>query len=556
MARSVLLAVAVAALAAATAARAATPYADRVLVTPGLAGYWSLDEVSGPLAADLRTTGAGLHDGAVQTGAPPLVGEGRSARYDGRHAATVVPNDPRLNPARAVSVEAWVRPDALRHAATVVGKRGQYALGFTRDGTAVFRVWLRGRVARLTTGPKVVAAGRTTHLVGTFDGAAQRVYVDGRQARARPVRGRLDKQPVPLVLGGGLDGRLDEVAVYDSALAPAAVRAHVPTTCATRSLPIGLAAWWRPPCWRPYRAGGAFNQPLRPGAPLAPGSPETVARLAGRGGPEMIYGLPRATSDPAHSAADFQHPLYEGEWLDPATRVRCTSHPCGQLAAKRVPLPPGALPAGGTDGHYAVLDDDTGAEYDLYRAKLPARASGGGFTSPADGLAWGLGSDATAAHFGLAAGVVRAPELAAGEVDHALFLLVDCTQGVVAPAAGLGSECPGGPPMGARLALDMSDREIDALPVPAWKRGVLRALARYGGYIGDTGASGHAAFEVAMESGETYTSLGGPDLIGDEWASQGGGERFNNYRYFDLASGVDWRGRLRVIDPCVAARTC
>jgi hypothetical protein len=181
-------------------------------------------------------------------------------------------------------------------------------------------------------------------------------------------------------------------------------------------------------------------------------------------------------------------------------------------------------------------------------------------TSPSDGLGWGLGSDATAAHFGLAAGVVRAPELAAGEIDHPLFLLVNCTEGFVAPAEGLGAPChragAGAPPMGARLRLDMSDREIAALHAPAWKRGVLRALARYGGYVGDTGASDGAAFEVAMESGETYTSLGGPDLIGELWARVGGEHRFGNYRYFDLAAGVDWRARLRVVDPCVASRTC
>ena len=110
--------------------------------------------------------------------------------------------------------------------------------------------------------------------------------------------------------------------------------------------------------------------------------------------------------------------------------------------------------------------------------------------------------------------------------------------------------------MGTRLRLDMSDGEIAALGVPAWKRGVLRALARYGGYVGDTGASDQAAFEVAMESGETYTSLGGPDLIGDLWAQVDGEHRFDNYRYFDVGGGVDWRTRLRVVDPCVAARSC
>ena len=76
-------------------------------------------------------------------------------------------------------------------------------------------------------------------------------------------------------------------------------------------------------------------------------------------------------------------------------------------------------------------------------------------------------------------------------------------------------------------------------------------------YVGDTGASSDSVFEVALESGETYTSLGAPDLLGRFWASVDGSDahRYANYRYFDIGSGVDWR-RLRVVDPCVAVRAC
>src|SRR3954463_11010896 len=122
------------------AARAAPPYADLVVADPSLAGYWAFNEPSGPFTADLRTTGVGVHEGGVRPGAPPLAPSGRSARYDGRRAPTVVANDRRLNPAGALTLEAWVRPDAIRHAATLVGKPGQYALGFDRQGRAVFRI--------------------------------------------------------------------------------------------------------------------------------------------------------------------------------------------------------------------------------------------------------------------------------------------------------------------------------------------------------------------------------------------------------------------------------
>src|SRR4051795_218456 len=88
----------------AAAARAAPPYADDVLASPSLAGYWAFNEPGGPTTADLRTTGEGVHTGGVRAGAPPLVGSGRSASYDGHAAATIVANSRRLNPTGALTV--------------------------------------------------------------------------------------------------------------------------------------------------------------------------------------------------------------------------------------------------------------------------------------------------------------------------------------------------------------------------------------------------------------------------------------------------------------------
>src|SRR5947209_7121672 len=97
---AVLVALGAAALAAAPA-RAAAPYADQILATPHLAGYWAFNEPGGPVTADLRTTGVGVHSGGVRAGAPGLVPSGRSARYSGR-AATTVGNTRPLNATSAL----------------------------------------------------------------------------------------------------------------------------------------------------------------------------------------------------------------------------------------------------------------------------------------------------------------------------------------------------------------------------------------------------------------------------------------------------------------------
>src|SRR3954471_9869873 len=257
------------ALAAAAPARAAAPYADGVLASPTLAGYWAFNQPAGPVTADLRTTGVGVHTGGVHAGAPLLVGHGRSASYDGHRAATVVANSRRLNPTRALTIEAWVAPRAVRHAATLAGKSGQYALGFDRLGRAVLRLWsgaVRGRLA----GPAGrVARGRVTFVAATFDGRRARLYVDGRPVAHLAVDAPLDKTAHPLVLGGGLDGRLDDVALYASALAPGTLAARAAAgrraRCPSDPVWVGLAAAWRPACWRPYLDGSAFDQPIRPG---------------------------------------------------------------------------------------------------------------------------------------------------------------------------------------------------------------------------------------------------------------------------------------------------
>jgi hypothetical protein len=212
-----------------------------------------------------------------------------------------------------------------------------------------------------------------------------------------------------------------------------------------------------------------------------------------------------------------------------------------------------------------------GWEYDLWEAR--ARPAGGGTLR----FGWGgrlrvdgngLRGGSTAAEYGALAGVIRGAELRAGHIDHALFVVLRCTSDTTAfgygvrphrrgdggssyvyPASKGGARCRGAgrdvPPMGARLRLAMSDAEIDALDVPRWKRAILRALANYGGYVGDTGGPG---FGLMFESGSTYTSFGAEDPLAALARSAGIHRRGGLYR-FDIADGVEWGRHLRVLVP-------
>lgn len=320
---------------------------------------------------------------------------------------------------------------------------------------------------------------------------------------------------------------------------------------------------WPGAGWRPYAAGSPFNQPIGK-ATVNPNSPSMVAGVLKFGPPaNIVVGT-------AGSSEDWGHPVYFAQPGDPVYVLRATEGwGRNALTGMRIQIPAQARPAGGGDGHMTVITPD-GWEYDFWRAKAPP--PGGGVFEFAWGgrvrvLGSGLGSGATAAQFASLAGVIRPEELAAGRIEHALFIVLRCTGsgagfgngahpgssrwtgGFVYPAqAGAGTcgaQDPNLPPLGARFQLAMSAAQIAALHAPPWKRAILTALARYGGYAGDSGGPG---FAVAMQSSATYTSFGAPDRLVQ--VAQGAGIAASHGRYaLDLAGGVDWQRYLRIVAP-------
>ncbi len=270
----------------------------------------------------------------------------------------------------------------------------------------------------------------------------------------------------------------------------------------------------------------------------------------------------------AETTEDWSHPTFYAKPSDPLYTLHATeSWGENELNGMQIQIPEAARPAGGSDGHLTVITPN-GWEYDFWKAQAPPKG-GGTFT-----FAWGgrtridgngLGSGGTASGFGNLAGMIRAPELAAGKINHALFMTVKCTSpdtsfgyGTIAsaktssyvyPATSGGSACPTDepnlPPMGARFMLAMSDAQIQALAVPTWKKTILTALAHYGGYVGDTGGPGVA---FMFESSTSYTALGLPDPM-VEFAKKNNVPTWEGKYVFNMSSGVEWEKYLRVILP-------
>jgi hypothetical protein len=335
---------------------------------------------------------------------------------------------------------------------------------------------------------------------------------------------------------------------------------------ATYSDPASYGAGdWPPGTWRPFSSSSPWNQPLPPDPKIDPGSSSIVQHLVDQGSPAPVR---VGTAD---TTSDYNHPYYIAHESDPLYRVEGGSSVVPyDVNGMYVHLPAGARPATGPDHHLAVIDQ--GYEWGFWNASVDqaarAIAVSTGRKVPVSGN--GLQAACTAGRFTCLDGIIRAQELGGPSVidggtrsiQHALFMAVNKLDngdtvfpGYPANGSPHGSQT--GLTFGTRFQLDLSDDQIDALPVPFWSKRIFRAMAHYGMIVGDQTS---VPWKVEVESGSTYTSLGYEDpwvQIAQTWGVPHyyDGNSGRDVYSMDL-SGPDWSRHLRVIDPCVSAGAC
>jgi hypothetical protein len=227
-------------------------YAATVLADAPL-GYWRLDEKKAPTVVAAHDFSGHFADGtygdAVVRGVPGLLAADPdlAASFPGSIGATnavLVTERPLLEPATAVSVELWVQPAAGLAPSALVSygdaanaPHQPYALFLdtAARATPVYAFALAaGGVQVSVYSTTVPTAGQKNHLVGTYDGKAIALYVDGQLESSLNANGLVGHYDTTNGLGIGIrysdgpvfDGVLDEVAIYGSALSAARVRAH------------------------------------------------------------------------------------------------------------------------------------------------------------------------------------------------------------------------------------------------------------------------------------------------------------------------------------------
>ncbi len=199
--------------------------------------YWRLGETTGSVAADARSANPGTYLDGPTLGQGSLIGSdpaNRAVAFDGVNDQVQVPNSASLSLGGSFSLETWIKPASIPSAgrwASIVTKAESYSLQFNGPKLE-FTVITGGTRQRLQAPAGAIGAGSTYHVVATFDGSQQRLYVNGAQVASRAYRGSASTVTSPLRIGSWdgtgeyFAGVVDEVAVYNRVLTPAQVANH------------------------------------------------------------------------------------------------------------------------------------------------------------------------------------------------------------------------------------------------------------------------------------------------------------------------------------------
>jgi hypothetical protein len=156
-----------------------------------------------------------------------------------------VPRDTWMEPTAAITYEAWVKPSSVAAGGKMIVSKSNlssfsdanYQGYLLQNGVTGFGFTLKttsGSPTDLITPAMTLVVGQTYHVVGTYDGAFMRLYVDGQLVASVAKTGAVSSgSNNPLRIGHinqpgdyYFRGTIDEVALYGSALSPARVSAH------------------------------------------------------------------------------------------------------------------------------------------------------------------------------------------------------------------------------------------------------------------------------------------------------------------------------------------
>jgi hypothetical protein len=222
-------------------------YAQLILSERGLIGYWQMNETAGNIADSSGNNSTGTKVGeptysstTIVTGAPEAISSIRTAGQNGIYFNVGDLTLYKLT--TRITLEGWINILDQGNSQTIVGRgspgdttrRGSWILsGNNSNGKrAVFNLH---NGAERSLSSNIISAG-IHHIVGTWDGTTQRIYVDGTLRNSAAITGTLTNNAYAVVVGGfvtnagvgsgGVNADVAHVAIYNTALSADQVAQH------------------------------------------------------------------------------------------------------------------------------------------------------------------------------------------------------------------------------------------------------------------------------------------------------------------------------------------
>ncbi|HGJ64508.1 TPA: LamG domain-containing protein [bacterium] len=188
----------------------------------GLIGYWKFDEGKGDVAGD---SSGNKNDGKIIRNPEWVDGKfGKALKFDGgqRNKVEIPHSDSFAEIKNAVTIEAWINP-ANFNVWTSFGVKGDITYGMFINPSAYVRMHYSGG-STLDTPANSIKANEWTHVVGTYDGKAVRIYLNGEMKAELATNVAIPANTASFVIGGTQESRdwftgmVDEVKLYSRGL--------------------------------------------------------------------------------------------------------------------------------------------------------------------------------------------------------------------------------------------------------------------------------------------------------------------------------------------------
>ena len=230
----------------------------------GLMATYGFEEISGTTVAD--ASGNGNH-GTISNAVRITTGHsGNALQFNGANAWITVNDSASLNLLTGMTLEAWVYPKLLTHGGKAIilkEKSGGevYSLYASEDvnrPTSYFNDGNYQGVADLNPLP----LNQWTHLVTTYDGRYQRLFLNGKEVANSKQNGLIQQSTNVLRIGGNslwpeyFKGYIDEVRIYNRALTPAEVNYNMATAISVSNPPQLIAGTKTLAPWVNYNPQG------------------------------------------------------------------------------------------------------------------------------------------------------------------------------------------------------------------------------------------------------------------------------------------------------------